>query len=87
MLLQSHRGRIELFPAIPPTWADVTFTTLRAEGAILVSAERRDGKVVRVDLTSEHGGVVRLLSPWSNREIALKMKPRQTLTLTSEPEH
>ena len=38
MLLQSHRGRIEVFPAIPASWRDVEFRTLRAQGAFLVSA-------------------------------------------------
>src|SRR5512141_200585 len=40
MLLQSYAGFIEVFPAIPAAWKDVSFTTLRAEGAFLVSAKK-----------------------------------------------
>ncbi len=43
MLLQSYSGTIRVFPAIPATWRDVSFKGLRAEGAFLVSAERKDG--------------------------------------------
>ena len=54
MLLQSRRGVIEVFPAIPKDWKDVAFTTLRAEGGVLVSATRKDGKTVRIEVTSEN---------------------------------
>ncbi len=40
MLLQSYAGVIEIFPAVPVGWKDVSFKTLRAEGAFLVSAEK-----------------------------------------------
>ena len=40
MLLQSHTGIVRIFPAIPASWEDVSFSTLRTEGAFLVSASR-----------------------------------------------
>ncbi len=43
MLLQSQGGVIRLFPAVPETWEDISFDTLRAEGAFLVTAERFEG--------------------------------------------
>jgi alpha-L-fucosidase 2 len=60
MLLQSHAGFIELFPAVPDGWKDVSFQTLRAEGAYLVSAVRQNGLTKSVTITSEKGGILKL---------------------------
>jgi len=60
MLLQSHAGFIELFPAVPDGWKDVSFQTLRAEGAHLVSAVRQNGLTKSVTVTSEKGGILKL---------------------------
>ena len=60
MLLQSHAGFIELFPAVPDGWKDVSFNTLRAEGAYLVSAVRQNGLTKNVTITSEKGGILKL---------------------------
>ncbi|HSH16473.1 MAG TPA: hypothetical protein VLD18_10590, partial [Verrucomicrobiae bacterium] len=86
MLLQSHRGRIEVFPAVPAAWRDAAFTTLRAQGAFLVSAERRAGVTQRVEIQSEQGGSCRLLSPWSGEVLTLAMKPGETRVLTGDPD-
>jgi alpha-L-fucosidase 2 len=85
MLLQSQRGRIEVFPAVPASWRDAAFTTLRAQGAFLVSAERRDGLTTRIEIQSARGGSCRLLSPWSGRELVLTFKPSEKRTLTQDP--
>jgi len=71
MLLQSHRGTIVLFPAIPDEWQDVSFRNLRAVGAFRVSAERKDGKVVSVTIESETGDVPVMQSPWARTSGAL----------------
>jgi alpha-L-fucosidase 2 len=60
MLLQSHTGVIEVFPAVPADWQEVSFENLRAEGAVLVSAKKEKGQVVEIQLVAEQGGVVRL---------------------------
>jgi len=60
MLLQSHRGMIEVFPAVPPEWKDVSFERLRAEGAVLVSAIMKEGFLTRIVLIPEKGGTVYL---------------------------
>ncbi|MBM3420691.1 MAG: hypothetical protein FJY11_06100 [Bacteroidetes bacterium] len=70
MLLQSHTGVLHIFPAIPDSWADVEFATLRAEGALLVSAVRSEGVVKRVEIESEKGGEVRLKNPFSGGRYA-----------------
>ncbi|MGZ5453924.1 MAG: glycosyl hydrolase family 95 catalytic domain-containing protein, partial [Candidatus Aminicenantales bacterium] len=64
MLLQSHTGVIRVFPAVPATWRDVSFDSLRAEGGFLVSAGKKDGKLVEVRIRSENGGQLRLENPF-----------------------
>jgi alpha-L-fucosidase 2 len=70
MLLQSHGGRVILFPAVPHRWTSARFTRLRAEGAFVVSATMRDGHVDEVTVHSDSGGVLLLadpfgIAPWS----------------------
>ncbi len=64
MLLQSHAGYIEIFPAIPSEWKDVAFKGLRAEGAFLVSATKESGVVVKFRIESEKGGIARIKLPF-----------------------
>lgn len=64
MLVQSHNGRVVLFPAIPPDWKDVRFTTLRTEGAFLVSATLDGGRVTKVSVEAKTDGVFRLQNPF-----------------------
>jgi alpha-L-fucosidase 2 len=66
MLLQSYSGTIRVFPAIPSNWRDVSFSTLRAEGAFLVSAERRDGLTRHVKILAEKEGLCRIENPFPN---------------------
>ena len=65
MLLQSHGGTARVFPAVPAGWRDVSFDSLRAEGAFLVSAVRKDGAVAEVRVVSEKGGRLRLENPFA----------------------
>ena len=83
--LQSHTGTIVLFPAVPAGWSDVGFTTLRAEGAFLVSAERQSGKTVQVEITAEKGGECRLESPFSGKLLTLAMDRGETRVLQADP--
>lgn len=64
LLLQSLDGIIRIFPAVPREWADVSFTTLRAVGAFLVSAERRAGRTTRVVIHSEQGASCTMANPF-----------------------
>lgn len=56
MLLQSHSGVVEIFPAIPEAWQEVSFDSLRTQGAFLVSARREKGKLSRINILAEKGG-------------------------------
>jgi len=72
MLLQSYSGTIRIFPAVPANWKDISFKTLRAEGAFLVSAERKDGLTDSVTIISEKGGDCRLENPFGKDDYELK---------------
>jgi alpha-L-fucosidase 2 len=65
MLLQSHTGIVHVFPAVPASWKDISFRTLRTEGAFLVSATREKGACTRVEITAEKGGTLRLADPFA----------------------
>ena len=64
LLVQCRNGRIEVFPAVPVQWKDVSFKTLRAEGAFLVSANREGGVVTEVTVKAEQGGRLELKLPF-----------------------
>ena len=55
MLLQSWGGAMRIFPAMPQEWRTATYQNLRAEGAFLVSAIRRDGRTSWVRIESLAG--------------------------------
>ncbi len=70
MLLQSYSGVIEIFPAIPASWKNVSFNNLRAEGAFLVSAAKTNGVIDAVTVTAEQGGILRLKLPFKTFYLA-----------------
>lgn len=70
MLIQSHTGVVKLFPAIPADWQDVSFTSLRTQGAFLVSATRENGKVDKVEIISEKGGEIIFENPFGKDEFS-----------------
>jgi len=61
MVLQSWGGRIRIFPAVPAAWPDIAFHDMLAEGRMLVSAIRNDGKTRLVRVTSLSGGLLRIV--------------------------
>ena len=60
LLLQSWGNTIRVFPAVPQSWKDVTFHDLRAEGAFLVSAVRKNGVTQFVRIKSLMGEPCRI---------------------------
>lgn len=67
MLLQSWGGVVRVFPAVPRGWGQVSFSTLRAEGAFLVSADRRNGRTQWVRIAAEKEGVLNLRDPFDEK--------------------
>lgn len=51
-LLQSQGGVIDLLPALPAEWGEGCFEGLRARGGAVVSAEWKDGKIVRAEVSA-----------------------------------
>ena len=64
LLLQSKHNYIEVFPAIPQTWKDVSFKDLRAEGAFIISASKENGVAKEVNVMAEKGGLLRIKLPF-----------------------
>ena len=81
MLLQSHTGVINVFPAIPADWKDVRFERLRARGAFLVSAEMKDGALVSLSVYSEKGGLLRIRHPKTGEITERDTKAGETIRL------
>ena len=69
MLIQSHTGVVRIFPAIPADWKDVSFNQLRTVGAFLISAEKKNGNIEKIEIFSEKGGVIKLVNPFADRQI------------------
>ena len=80
MLLQSHEGVIRLFPVWPQD-LNARFGGLRAVGALLVSAELKDGVVSGVTIHSEKGRDCTVQNPWPGQEVRLvrNAKPAETV--------
>jgi hypothetical protein len=64
-LMQSYDGTIRFFPNWPLK-KDAEFQNLRAVGAFLVSASLKNGIVNEIKVTSEVGGVLKMILPWTN---------------------
>jgi hypothetical protein len=80
MLLQSVDNIIRVFPAWPAD-QDAAFQNLRAQGGFLVSAERKSGKITKLEITSTVGGKLRLLDPWTNKIVERDTKDGETLSI------
>lgn len=74
MLIQSNKGYMEVFPAIPDSWKNVAFKTLRAEGAFLVSAVKENGSITEVKVTATTAGLMKLQLPFKTFYIAGKKR-------------
>lgn len=80
MMLQSHAGYIDILPAIPAQWEDVSFHQLRAEGAVLVSVEKKKGHLTTVRIRAEKPGTFTVKLPFENWEIASEKRVKATKT-------
>jgi alpha-L-fucosidase 2 len=88
MFLQDWGGKLRVFPAVPSTWPDASFATLRADGAFLVSGVRRAGRTAWIKIESLAGEpchvVVRDWSTAVIRETSPGVKPAITVTAPGE---
>lgn len=75
LLLQSRNGYVQVFPAIPASWQNVSFQTLRAEGGLLVSASKENGRFAKVKIRAEKNGSFSFKLPFNS--FAVDGKPKQ----------
>ena len=68
-LLQSYTGTLRFFPNWPLT-RRAEFHTLRAVGAFLVSAACGEDRVQWIEIFSEKGGMLSLISPWPETRVS-----------------
>ena len=62
MLLQSHRGSIDLLPALPEEWSDGYFKGFRARGGFEIDIEWEDSQVTSCTITSLSGNLCTIRS-------------------------
>ena len=87
MLLQSYAGFIEIMPAVPSTWKDISFRQLRAEGAFLVDAKKLNGQMDEIKIVAEKEGKTKLKLPFvkwaiaSSKDVAIQNEEDGFITL------
>ena len=62
MLMQSHAGEIEFFPALPNEWPQGFFKGLRARGGFEVDAKWKTGALTEATIKSQAGGECKIRS-------------------------
>ena len=72
MLLQSYAGFIEIMPAVPDEWKNISFENLRAEGAFLVNAKKIAGQITEIKIIAEKGGTTKVKLPFAGWSILTK---------------
>jgi len=80
MLIHTVRGVLQVFPAVPRAWKNISFKNMRAEGAFLVSATMKDGKIEGIEIFSERGGRIKLRNNIAEEVIILQRGQEETRT-------
>ncbi len=60
MILKSWGGIIRICEELPPSWNDIKFKDLRAEGAFLISGSIKDRELEWLLIKSDHAGICKL---------------------------
>lgn len=74
LMLQSRNGYIEVFPSVPGSWRDVSFSTLRGEGGFLVSAAKQNGSFKEIKIRAEKKGILKIKIPFDEFALSDKQK-------------
>ena len=70
MLCMSVGNVIRLFPVYPKD-QDASFNVIRAWGAFLISAQQKNGDVLKVKIVSEKGRNCTIINPWPGKKTTL----------------
>lgn len=73
MLLQSHEGKIRVFPAIPKHW-EGAFTLLARNAFIVSSSINKEGDILGINIVSQKGNICKVQSPWKGKKIVVISK-------------
>jgi len=71
MMLHTSRGVLYVFPAVPEDWRLVRLLRFRAEGGLIVSAERVDGATRWVRVLAMDETELRMALPFSDSAVAM----------------
>lgn len=64
MLVHTRKGAVHVLPARPRDWTDFEFDGIRVEGAFLIGATVRGGRVIEIRVRSLAGGPITLCHGW-----------------------
>lgn len=74
---------MRIFPVWPKN-KNASFSTLRTNGAFLVSSELKDGEVSFVNITSEKGKTCNIKNPWPGRKIRVIRNGKESEVLVGD---
>lgn len=85
MLLQSNAGYINLLPALPDVWENGSVDGLVARGNFAISMAWDFGRITTTEITANNGGECKVLNPWSESSVGMKVyKDGQEVETTVE---
>lgn len=85
MLLQSNAGYINLLPALPDVWENGSVDGLVARGNFAISMAWDFGRITTTEITANNGGEYKVLNPWSESSVGMKVyKDGQEVETTVE---
>lgn len=79
MLLQSHKGYIELLPALPDAWPEGEVRGLCARGGYEIDIKWNNKKVVSARIRSKVGGTVKIR--YNGKTIVIKLRKGEEKTI------
>ena len=82
MLLQSHRERLHLLPALPKAWPRGSATGLRARGGFAIDLRWSDGMLEQAVVSSAAGRPAAVIYRGQRLELRMKAGQKQRITWT-----
>jgi alpha-L-fucosidase 2 len=85
MLIQSHDGKIELFPALPDEWSEGEVHGICTRGAFELNMKWKQNRITNLEIISKQGGICRILMNskmkiYSNgKKVKVKTNPDKTI--------